>query len=149
MKLRFIVISILLGMIMLLFAKSDSSLDLNQYQWKNRLILIFSPSDSDSLFQDANHAITLHEEELLDRDIILFYLFEKGESTVNEASIEPKVVNSLRKTYQIEPGKFTLVLVGKDGGEKLRQQDSFDFQVIFDRIDAMPMRIREMRENKQ
>jgi hypothetical protein len=39
---------------------------------------------------------------------------------------------------------FTVLLIGKDGGEKLRQHTS----IPIDKLDAMPMRQAEMRRQK-
>jgi hypothetical protein len=39
---------------------------------------------------------------------------------------------------------LAMLLIGKDGGVKSREP-SLDLDAIFGRIDAMPMRIREMR----
>ena len=39
-----------------------------------------------------------------------------------------------------------ILLVGKDGGVKLRSEEPVSIQRIFDLIDSMPMRRREMRE---
>ena len=38
-----------------------------------------------------------------------------------------------------------MVLVGKDGGAKLRTAEVPDLDALFDLIDGMPMRIAEMR----
>jgi hypothetical protein len=40
------------------------------------------------------------------------------------------------------------VLVGKDGGNKLRKPFPWDVREISRSIDKMPMRQREIRENK-
>ena len=58
-------------------------------------------------------------------------------------------VQALRKKYDVETGKLTLILIGKDGGEKMRQVGSIDLQSIFKRIDSMPMRQSEMRRQKK
>ncbi|MCS4120976.1 hypothetical protein GGP45_001318 [Salinibacter ruber] len=41
---------------------------------------------------------------------------------------------------------FRVVLVGKDGTEKRREAEPVSARSVFDTIDAMPMRQREMRE---
>ena len=41
-----------------------------------------------------------------------------------------------------------LILVGKDGGVKETYQFNNDIKQVFRDIDAMPMRIREMRKRK-
>lgn len=46
--------------------------------------------------------------------------------------------------YGIGPNGFSAVLIGKDGGEKLRVNDVPDLAAIYAVIDGMPMRGREM-----
>jgi hypothetical protein len=44
------------------------------------------------------------------------------------------------------PAAFSVVLIGKDGGEKLRQTTPLTPADLFALVDAMPMRQAEMRE---
>jgi len=46
----------------------------------------------------------------------------------------------------VAPDAFRVVLVGKDGTEKRRDAEPVAARSLFDTIDAMPMRQREMRE---
>ena len=55
-----------------------------------------------------------------------------------------KPLNRFLKFRENEPSR--VLLIGKDGGVKLRG-DELDVQRIFDLIDTMPMRIREMKNN--
>ena len=48
--------------------------------------------------------------------------------------------NALRQALGCEPGVFTAVLVGKDGGAKLRSRDPLGADKLVPVIDAMPMR---------
>jgi hypothetical protein len=50
----------------------------------------------------------------------------------------------LRETYRVENDTFATILIGKDGGEKLRSSKAISVSNIFDEIDAMPMRQDEM-----
>ncbi|SDG31801.1 protein of unknown function [Dyadobacter soli] len=43
---------------------------------------------------------------------------------------------------------FTFILVGRDGGEKLRSSEVVSAEKLFGLIDAMPMRKDEMRRNE-
>ena len=51
----------------------------------------------------------------------------------------------LRSHYRVGAGQFTVILVGKDGGEKYRAERVVDPDELFALIDMMPMRRREMR----
>ena len=52
------------------------------------------------------------------------------------------------KKHNVEPNQFTLLLIGKDGGEKLRSTTPVELQTIFKLIDGMPMRKGEMSNKK-
>ena len=54
------------------------------------------------------------------------------------------VVNRIEQTqqYAVKPGE--VILIGKDGGLKLRL-DNLDIPILFSVIDAMPMRQNEMQ----
>jgi Domain of unknown function (DUF4174) len=50
-----------------------------------------------------------------------------------------------RSRFRVEDGAFATILVGRDGGEKFRSAEPIPAGKLFDLIDAMPMRQREMR----
>lgn len=57
---------------------------------------------------------------------------------------------TLYKKYGIAASEpFTIILVGKDGGEKYRSNKLTSAQQLFDLVDAMPMRKEEMRRGKR
>ena len=51
---------------------------------------------------------------------------------------------ALREQLELKPGKFSLTLVGKDGGVKRREESPVEMQEIYGLIDGMPMRKQEM-----
>ena len=51
----------------------------------------------------------------------------------------------LFKKYKAAVQGFTFILVGKDGGEKLRSTKPVSLKKLFGTIDAMPMRKQEMK----
>ena len=124
-------------------------LDLSDYQWKNRLLLVFTPSADNRVYQELRHELRKEQAELEERDLVVVHLIGENSGSVQEQGVDPESVRSLRKLYGVNPEALTFVLIGKDGGEKARQVDGFDLQALFVRIDAMPMRQREMRERKE
>ncbi len=56
--------------------------------------------------------------------------------------------DQLIRKYRVAPNQFFLILVGKDGGEKLRSVEPVKLDTIFRLIDSMPMRQTEMRQRK-
>ncbi len=54
----------------------------------------------------------------------------------------------LFESYKLGENEFTLLLIGKDGGEKMRSTKPVKLEAIFALIDSMPMRQREMQRKK-
>lgn len=50
--------------------------------------------------------------------------------------------------YNIDANDFSVILLGKDGGEKLRKKSFVSAAELFSLIDAMPMRQQEIREGR-
>jgi len=75
--------------------------------------------------------------------------FEEGESFIGKSPISDATAGSLRNQFNIKSGQPTVILVGKDGGEKPRSTGYVPIEDIFSLIDAMPMRQAEMRERRE
>lgn len=51
-------------------------MDLTQFQWKNRLLLLFAPDGNDPLFRKWKSNIDAQKVEVKDRDLVVFEVFE-------------------------------------------------------------------------
>lgn len=120
--------------------------DLTSYRWKNRLLLVFSPTESDPGFAAFDPNVSRELAAVKDRDLIVFRVFEKGPSRVDEHPLSSEDAQNLRRHFEVGPGRFTVILIGKDGGVKMVREHRAELQEIFDLIDSMPMRQREMNE---
>ena len=123
------------------------SMDLNQYKWKKRLLLIFAPDDGHSLLRNLESDIAAQPDEVSERDLIVFKIVENGPSFMADTRLDPQTAANIRAEFKASDERFTCILVGKDGGVKLRRNDQVRLREIFDLIDAMPMRQQEMRQN--
>lgn len=56
-----------------------------------------------------------------------------------------KLRDDLYQRYRAKADQFTVVLVGKDGGEKFRSTKPVSTQQLFAIIDQMPMRKQEIK----
>jgi hypothetical protein len=133
------VILLSLGSILL---KSATLVTLDDLKWNNRIIVTFSNDKNiiKGIFQELKD----NEPEINDRDII-FFLFDPDRTITNskeQLSLQDQGI--LIHQYYHHDDQLKVILIGKDGGVKL-ETDSFDLQNIFQIIDAMPMRQREMR----
>ena len=124
-------------------------MDLSQFQWKNRLLFLFAPNRSHPLFDVLQKSIATQQAEVTDRDLVIFEILESGTSRMDTNDLDPQVAQSLRDKFDVNPGQFALILVGKDGSVKLNRQEQTRLEDIFALIDAMPMRMEEMRQKSR
>jgi len=130
-------------------SKDAMSMDLSQFQWKNRQLFIFAPDGNHPFFAKLQKEISAQTAEVEDRDLVVFEVLEKGPARMNRTLIDPDAADAIRKRFAAARNRFTLVLVGKDGGIKLKRHDPIDLIEIFNLIDSMPMRKDEMRSKPE
>ena len=132
-----------------IFSSRDAqaqSLDFSEFQWKNRLLILFAPNRNHPLFDAFRKSLAASQSEAADRDLVIFEIIESAASSMNNESIDSDTARSLREKYDVQRGAFTVILIGKDGGVKLKRRDQAELREIFDLIDSMPMRQEEMRQ---
>lgn len=78
--------------------------------------------------------------------MIVHLVLEEGNSFVRDLPLGEQAVWQLQEKFEIDPANFVLILVGKDGGVKLRKEEYTLMSDIFDLIDSMPMRKQEMKK---
>lgn len=79
-------------------------------------------------------------------------LLDSATDGVKERAIKTIVLEKdspLLRKYQVKPGQFTIILIGKDGTEKYRTNKLLQIQDLFAIIDAMPMRKAEMGKQQK
>lgn len=120
---------------------------LNDYQWRNRVLLIFSPDPATAdLAQQLDHLSGMGAG-LNARDLVVWKLINSDGSAFVNGNGEPSLSShSFYQHFAVKDTDFTVILLGKDGTEKLRQRQPVTSRRLFSIIDAMPMRQREMRE---
>lgn len=62
--------------------------------------------------------------------------------------LTPEESAAARRRFRVSPDEFTVILVGKDGGEKLRSRTPVTIDTLIHLIDAMPMRQKEVRDGQ-
>lgn len=110
------------------FAQDDPKLE--DYLWKNRPIVVFADTPEDARFKLQMDYLERRMEELEERDVVIL------------TDTDPSLESELREA--LHPRGFSLVLIGKDGGVKLRKPSPWTVREIIRTIDKMPMRQQEM-----
>ena len=122
--------------------------DLDDFRWKNRIVLLFTSPEGKSVFNRQVEELKLDPEGLAERDLIVFLVTR--EQVTDLLSDKPTSLSSegLTEKYFRGDKKFQFILIGKDGGVKLDRSEFVSNDYLYAVIDAMPMRKQEMRRNK-
>ena len=121
--------------------------ELSDYRWESRPLLLFAPTDSDPRLVETMRRIDASRCDFVDRDMVLGRIVTEGTSTLDGHVVDPTQAQRLVSEFGIGADSFSVVLIGKDGGEKLRVAGIPDLQAIYAVIDGMPMRARETSAN--
>lgn len=119
------------------------SQDLKKHQWKNRLLLVFSDDRNSDIFKEQINILSKDKEGLLERKLII-YQFSKDKFTIDFNS-KWYPAKKLTKKNRSKNKTFEVVLIGLDGGIKLRQTKLVPLDKLFTLIDGMPMRRNELK----
>ncbi|NGP75810.1 DUF4174 domain-containing protein [Balneolaceae bacterium YR4-1] len=130
----------------MMLAQNESEFQLSDYRWENRLLLVFAPSQENDDYQKQLEELNSNREGVLDRDLKIVHLFSDDASNIDGQQIDDKSTEDIYKKYEVTPGQYTVILIGKDGTVKLRTGNLLTNKEVFGLIDSMPMRQREMRE---
>lgn len=115
---------------------------LDPYRWKNRVLLVFAPDPQDTRLNDQLSLLDAQRAGLDERNLKVLVLNPRGNATFNSMTTK-----DLYRKYKIENDLFVVLLIGKDGSEKLRKKQPVTPAELFRFIDAMPMRQSEMGRN--
>jgi len=118
----------------------DDSL-LGPYRWKNRILVVFNTGDEFKVSQ--KEILEQDIPGLLDRDMIILGLGGVHEPYKIDSTLD---LGELREAHDL--GGSSIALFGKDGSVKARWDRTVSISELFDIIDSMPMRRREMREKR-
>lgn len=110
--------------------------------------MVFAETDELSAVQLLLKDWRSHEAAVRDRDLILIQVYNSGTSFWDDNALPSKRAAAIFESFEPSRTDPTLILVGKDGREKARQIGQFDLKSLFDLIDTMPMRIREMQQGE-
>ena len=106
--------------------------ELDSLRWKRRVIVIASPSRNTQAYLSQRKELSVESPDWKERDLVLVEV------------IGPEKAD-LRGALNLKAGDFTVLLIGKDGGVKLRSGTPVSSREIFELIDSMPMRRQEIR----
>ena len=109
-----------------------AEISLSDFLWIHRPIIVLADSPDDPRFIKQMSLLRADLSELAERNAIIL------------TDTDPSLKSALRE--QLRPRGFMLVLIGKDGGVKLRKPFPWNVREISRVIDKMPMRRQEVND---
>ncbi len=115
---------------------------------KHRILLVFAPDSQNEYLQEQNKMLRQAHPGLTERDMLVVQVIE------NNVELNPPLkeavpsADALRQEYKVSADQFAVILVGKDGGEKYRAKHAQAPAVLFQIVDAMPMRQNESQQKR-
>jgi hypothetical protein len=117
-----------------------------------RPLLVFAPAmDNPQLVEQLNQ-LKAHAIDVKSRDLLFVPIVPEGHnqpipsSRVHTASLSEDELAAMRHHFKVEPSEFLVILIGKDGGEKLNSRTPVPVDQLTQLIDSMPMRKSETKQ---
>ncbi|SIO31516.1 protein of unknown function [Rhodovulum sp. ES.010] len=109
-------------------------ISISDFHWLARPVVVFADSPADPRYRQQMDLILDRMDELAERDVVVI------------TDTDPASQSGLRQ--RLRPRGFMLVLIGKDGGVKLRKPVPWDVREISRSIDKFPLRQQEIRDRR-
>lgn len=113
---------------------SADEVNLNDFLWVARPVVVFADTPADPRFIEQMTLLEARPGDLAARDVVVI------------VDTDPDAASDLRT--KLRPRGFMMVIVGKDGGVKLRKPSPWTVREITRQIDKMPLRQEEIRLKK-
>lgn len=141
LRFKILVISMLLITISTVNAQKLSS-----HQWHDRLVIIIANDQSNQTLKDQVLELKTSQSGLSERRIMVYKAipgkYQKGLDQEKKWEISGEIYKKVKETSS----DFEVVLIGLDGGIKLRRKELLKCHELFGVIDQMPMRRSEMNK---
>lgn len=120
-----------------------------------RPLLVFAPALDNPQMVDQFNQLKARATELKNRNLLYVPIVPEGHnqpipgSRVPTASFSEDELAAMRHRFKVEPADFLVILIGKDGLEKLNSRTPVGVDQLEQLIDSMPMRKSEMQPEPQ
>ena len=104
-----------------------------QMKWERRVVIVSAPTADDPALAEQRHIFAGWATNAAARDLTVVEVIGDRVQGAGDTAAQ------IRRRFRI-PAAFTAILIGKDGGEKLRSAKPFPAAALEATIDAMPMR---------
>ena len=124
--------------------------NLEKHTWKNRILIVKTSDSASEIYQEQIKEFKNAADELKDRKFVLYKITGDDFELINFANDElndaGKIAGKPLEMILNDKENFEVILIGLDGGIKLRQTEVLTKEALFNIVDAMPMRRNELNK---
>lgn len=120
--------------------------EIGKNQWKNRVLILLT---KDAENTEYGNQLTEFNGELInfnERKLVVYHVTPASYKVGLNTTTKP-ISSMLYTKYKKTKSDFEVILIGLDGGIKLRQDSILTKQKLYTLIDSMPMRKNELKNN--
>jgi hypothetical protein len=126
-------------------AVTGPSFSFEQFRDRNRVLVLFAPKADHPRFMEQADLIGGRHSGFMERDLVRIDVV--GDTAAADGvTLADGTARPIRRELNAPDDQFLVVLIGKDGTQKIRRTEPLGVDELYATIDAMPMRQREMRE---
>jgi hypothetical protein len=115
---------------------ADLQTSLNEWKSKNSLLFVFSPCQEDYFCKIQRELFSDCQEALQRYGLIVAEVFEQGGSHIGAMQLDSNSSDYLRGQFNIAPGEFKVLLLGKDQHIKLATDSMVSERELLMRLEA-------------
>ena len=117
---------------------------LEKVLWKNRIVISFMPAIESSHSNAQSKNYEKETEKWAERGLLFLEINPDLKVKINGQLTNEVDASEFVKIFPSNPEEYLVVLIGKDGSEKHRSFKAIPNSLLFEIIDAMPMRQTEI-----
>ncbi|MGP7795870.1 DUF4174 domain-containing protein [Sphingomonas sp. CLY1604] len=118
----------------LLAAALAAPTTLAEMRWHKRVLLVAAPAADDAGIAGQRRALAGWDKGARERDLAIVTVIGDRVTGATDSAA------ALRTRHRLPRDRFVAILIGKDGGEKMRAGSPIPAETLAETIDAMPMR---------
>lgn len=120
--------------------------NLKTHKWENRLLLVITDDTNNEIYKNQITELEHHVNGLKERKLIVYHIKKNSYKIGLNENNSWQESNKLYQAYKKTNTPFEILLVGLDGGIKLKQNKMLSSKDLFSVIDVMPMRKAELKK---
>ena len=123
--------------------------NITSHQWKHRVLIVLTIDPSSDAYKAQVQQFENNLKGLKERRLLVYLVTPESYKNFSVTDDDWVTEGSLYKKYKSKDSDIELVLIGLDGGIKMRTYSLTAIENIFVTIDGMPMRKSELNRNKK